>query len=707
MNNTISTFLVLKDEGRTVARALDSALPVTGQFVIGIDETSSDATEEIVRRYASEHPAIDWEIYKFKWENHFARARNRAIERCRGDWVLQLDGHEYLRSGSAEMVQCYACNTSPDIWLISAMMHLEPDRYGIPEIFFVQHHLWRNGRGIRYVNASHNAIPLDIVPDGRRLRTNDIVIVHQRPADNASSRRIQREEMNIPNFEAALDELPDDPRSLFYMAQSWVDCGRPAEAIPFYRRYLEVSRHHEERYEAAIKLGEIQAIEGDPDGAGESFHLAMRTMPTRAEAPFNLGLLAKARIDGLNSELLDAEGTIADPDARQLYLNRLHALVEEADRWFAIAASTAPPVTSYFLRGRIYTYLPHLERARLAAALYRYTGLETHLARARQCYKRVLDFRPEDPDVLSEMSSLEDHCLSRVAATIPPSADNRPRLLVVDATGQFTPPLVERWREHYDVRTLRSAGLRKDACSSAASGAGPDAVFVEWCDANAVEISRQSLDVRVVCRLWRYEAYSARPRACELAQHRRPRRPRRLPPHLACRPLRDRRADPRRATRHRRRALRLPRAQTGPQRSAGRLPARPQEPRRGRRHRRRQSDPPSHRRALAGRLSRAPLLVEASPPRLCRPRPLPRLAGRRRLLARQRLASTPATSSPPPGPSPSASSSPRRWPRASAPSSSASRAPTSSGPPTSSTTTPPPPLSTLRSPAIQPPVANM
>ncbi|HUX06319.1 MAG TPA: glycosyltransferase [Acidobacteriota bacterium] len=498
----LSTFLILKDEGRTVARALESAAGITDRFVIGIDAASSDGTEEIVRGFAARHPGIEWDIYKFRWENHFARARNRALELCKGDWILQLDGHEYLRSGSAQMVLWYIEHADPEVWLISVMMQMEPDRYGIPDIFFVQHHLWRNGRGVRYVNASHNAIPLEVVPDHRRLRTNDIVIVHQRPRGNAERRREQRRAMNIPNFEQALASTPDDPRSLFYMGQSCVDAGRPGEAVPFYKRYLEVSTHAEEKYEAAVKLGEVEALAGKPEEAAEAFHAALKLIPARAEAPFNLGLVAKLRIEELNAEMLDEAGTIEGVRERQLYLNRLHALTEEAQRWFAIAGSTSPPVTSYFLRGPVYTYLPHLESARLAAALYRYTGLEIHFGRAAAAFRKALEFRPGDPEILAETGVLEEERLARLRAAIGPAGE-RKRLLVVDATGQFTPPLIERWRADYEVRPVRRAAT----CDLLWA----DAVFVDWCDENLVEISRRRWGVPLVCRLWRYEAYSAFP----------------------------------------------------------------------------------------------------------------------------------------------------------------------------------------------------
>ena len=494
----LSTFLIVKDEGLTVGRALESAAGITDQFVVGIDEASSDGTEEIVREFAGRHEDIEWDIYKFKWENHFARARNRAIGRCEGEWVLQLDGHEYLRSGSGEMVLWYMEHADPEVWLISVMMQMEPDRYGIPEIFFVQHHLWRNGKGVRYVNASHNAIPLDVVPDHRRLRTNDIVIVHQRPRSNAERRREQRRAMNIPNFEEALAEAPDDARSLFYMGQSYVDAGRPEEALPFYRRYLEVSTHEEEKYEAAVKLGEVEALAGNLEEAAGAFHEALRLMPTRAEAAFNLGLTAKARVEELNAEMLDEEGTISGARERQVYLNKLHALTEEAQRWFAIAGSTPPPVTSYFLRGPVYTYLPQVESARLAAAMFRYTGLELHYGRAIAGYRKALEFRRGDPELLAELRGLEEERFARLRATLP-AAGGKKRLLVVVGTGQFTPPLVERWKGEYEVRSVRRAEARELLWA--------DVVFVEWCDENLVEISQRRWGAPVVGRLWRYEAY--------------------------------------------------------------------------------------------------------------------------------------------------------------------------------------------------------
>jgi len=58
-------------------------------IVIAIDKTSDDGTEEIAKKYANE-------VKYFDFEDDFAKIRNFAHEGVKQDWILSLDGHEFI-----------------------------------------------------------------------------------------------------------------------------------------------------------------------------------------------------------------------------------------------------------------------------------------------------------------------------------------------------------------------------------------------------------------------------------------------------------------------------------------------------------------------------------------------------------------------------------------------------------------------------------
>jgi len=90
----ISACLIVKDEQASIGRCLESLKGVADEIVVG-DTGSTDATKAI----ASSLGAV---VVDIPWEEHFAKARNAALEHCSGDWVLWLDAdEEWVGDGEA------------------------------------------------------------------------------------------------------------------------------------------------------------------------------------------------------------------------------------------------------------------------------------------------------------------------------------------------------------------------------------------------------------------------------------------------------------------------------------------------------------------------------------------------------------------------------------------------------------------------------
>jgi glycosyltransferase involved in cell wall biosynthesis/tetratricopeptide (TPR) repeat protein len=84
----VSACLIVKDERDTLPRCLRS-LGGFADDVVVYDTGSSDGTPEVAR----EHGATVIEGF---WDGDFARARNAALEHCRGQWILWIDADEEL-----------------------------------------------------------------------------------------------------------------------------------------------------------------------------------------------------------------------------------------------------------------------------------------------------------------------------------------------------------------------------------------------------------------------------------------------------------------------------------------------------------------------------------------------------------------------------------------------------------------------------------
>ncbi len=82
----VSACLIVKDEEDVLGECLTSVRDFVDEIVV-YDTGSTDRTREI----AAEHGV---HVIAGYWNDHFGDARNRAMEHCTGEWVLQIDADE-------------------------------------------------------------------------------------------------------------------------------------------------------------------------------------------------------------------------------------------------------------------------------------------------------------------------------------------------------------------------------------------------------------------------------------------------------------------------------------------------------------------------------------------------------------------------------------------------------------------------------------
>lgn len=94
---TIGLSMIVKNEAHTIRPCLESVRNVVSQIVIA-DTGCTDGTCEIAREFGAT-------IVSAPWQDHYAKARNAALEPIHTDWVLVLDADEELDRQAAECIQ--------------------------------------------------------------------------------------------------------------------------------------------------------------------------------------------------------------------------------------------------------------------------------------------------------------------------------------------------------------------------------------------------------------------------------------------------------------------------------------------------------------------------------------------------------------------------------------------------------------------------
>lgn len=85
---TLSMPMIVKNEAETLEKCLRLARPHVDEIVI-VDTGSTDGTRAIARRYADTYDEIEW-------PDSFSKARNHSLDLATGDYILIVDGDEYI-----------------------------------------------------------------------------------------------------------------------------------------------------------------------------------------------------------------------------------------------------------------------------------------------------------------------------------------------------------------------------------------------------------------------------------------------------------------------------------------------------------------------------------------------------------------------------------------------------------------------------------
>lgn len=83
----LSVALITFNEEKNLERTLKSVVEIADEIII-VDSGSKDRTEEIAKKYGAK-------FYSEPWRGYGAQ-KNLAIDRCSGDWVLNIDADEEI-----------------------------------------------------------------------------------------------------------------------------------------------------------------------------------------------------------------------------------------------------------------------------------------------------------------------------------------------------------------------------------------------------------------------------------------------------------------------------------------------------------------------------------------------------------------------------------------------------------------------------------
>ena len=270
--------MIVRDAAEFVTETLQSVLPYIDEWVI-VDTGSVDNTKQVVQNFFDE-AQLKGQLVERPWIG-FAHNRTEAIALCAGraDYAFMIDADDLVQ-GQLDLAHLDAAGYC---------VRFGPHNVYWRPAFFSLNKSWE------FRGAVHEyAICLEGDPTVNLNGDYNFVFrsLGNRGKDPLKFQR------DIDVLLAEYEKDPNDPRTVFYLAQSYRDLGDVDSAIRWYQQRVGMQGWVEENYIAALELGKLLSTQNDDSSkVVKSFENAWRIRPSRSEA---LVELAKHHRDNKN-----------------------------------------------------------------------------------------------------------------------------------------------------------------------------------------------------------------------------------------------------------------------------------------------------------------------------------------------------------------------------------------------------------------------
>lgn len=319
--NKISAVMIVKNEEKCLERCLKSIKDI--DEIIILDTGSSDNTIEIAKKYTNKVFANE-----YKWKDNFADARNYALTKATGDWVLSIDADEWLESNGinkirkgVEFAEAHKQITINCIMQANGVL----DEFYFPRLF-------KKCKEIYWKGAAHNY--LNHTDDNK----SDIKITYSYSAAHELDK-----DRTLRILSAEVKNNPNCLREAFYLAREYWYRKNYNEAIKWYKDYLSRANWAPEMAEANLMIAKSYKALNEIDQAKNYCLQAIKINADFKEA-FNLMVelsgiknrekwLLFAELANDNDVLFTRKNKI---EQNENYYNRLFASSSDMSRYYHI-----------------------------------------------------------------------------------------------------------------------------------------------------------------------------------------------------------------------------------------------------------------------------------------------------------------------------------------------------------------------------------
>ena len=226
----ISACVIVKNEEANLPRWLACAKAIADEMVV-VDTGSTDRTAELAREAGAS-------VYSFEWRKDFSAAKNFALRKAKGDWIVFLDADEYFQEEDIPQVKSYIESYDGEervAGFFCPIVDIDVDRGGAIMFETVILRVFRRHPDIRYHGAIHEMLKAQ-GSKWQVVSVDDVRIIHTGYSSGVVRRKMKRNLEILLKERERRGELWSDA---FYLADCYHGMEHYEEAIGWAKKAIE------------------------------------------------------------------------------------------------------------------------------------------------------------------------------------------------------------------------------------------------------------------------------------------------------------------------------------------------------------------------------------------------------------------------------------------------------------------------------------
>ena len=181
----ISACYIVKNEAENLAKSIKSLKNQVNEIVV-VDTGSTDNTIVVARKLGAK-------VYSFPWQDDFSKARNFALSKAKGDWLVLLDADEYFTYKTAGNIRQVIHRAKQVDGLLVQLVNFDVDKAEVQN-YFNALRIVRKQIGLHYEGLIHEELKLsgDNSMKLAQVPANMLEIYHTGYATGVSQQKIKR-----------------------------------------------------------------------------------------------------------------------------------------------------------------------------------------------------------------------------------------------------------------------------------------------------------------------------------------------------------------------------------------------------------------------------------------------------------------------------------------------------------------------------------